>query len=175
MLTQLGVMGFAFYTVFVVNHFGVSEAEAGVMTGLLLGTQIFANPIMGWLCDRWSHRLVMEVGLAAAVASALIAWLAPSAGWFYLAFFLIGIANVANWTIGIIMSQEFGAEAQRPTYIGLANTLVAPAVILAPTLGGWVAEARGYPPVFLASAIAGVATLLVLHYLVKDPRKAQAA
>ena len=58
----------------------------------------------------------------------------------------------------------------RPAYIGLANTLVAPATILSPFLGGWLADQSGYTSTFLFSAIGGVATLIVLHLLVKDPK-----
>jgi len=171
-LTQFAMMGLGFFTVYLVNTFAVSKAEAGVMTSVLLGTQIVANPIMGWLSDRSSNIMVMKIGIASAILSALLAWLAPNHAWFYLIFFLIGIANVANWTIGIIMSLEFSPnDTDRPTYIGLANTLVAPANILAPFLGGWIAQTSSYPTTFLVSALIGGLTLLVFQLFVKDPRK----
>jgi MFS family permease len=116
--------------------------------------------------------MVTKIGIVSAIMSALLAWLAPNHAWFYLIFFLIGIANVANWTIGIIMSLEFSAnDTDRPTYIGLANTLVAPANILAPFLGGWIAQTSSYPITFLVSALIGGLTLLVFQLFVKDPRK----
>ena len=170
MLSQMAVMAFAFYTVYAVRHHGMSEVGVGLMTGVLLGTQIAANPIMGWIGDRWSHRSVMEIGILSAVLSALLAWLAPSPGWFYLAFVMAGIANVANWTIGLAMILEFGNEPDRPAYIGLANTLVAPATFLAPLLGGWLADFAGYPAAFVTSAFGGLATLVVLQIFVRDPR-----
>ena len=171
-LTQFAMMGLGFFTVYLVNTFAVSKAEAGLMTSVLLGTQIVANPIMGWLSDRWSNTMVMKIGIACAILSVLLAWLAPNHAWFYLIFFLIGIANVANWTIGIIMSLEFSTnDTDRPTYIGLANTLVAPANILAPFLGGWIAQTSSYPTTFLVSALIGGLTLLVFQLFVQDPRK----
>jgi MFS family permease len=170
MLSQLGMMGFAFYTVHAVKNLNMSELGVGIMTSVYLGAQIVLNPLMGWLGDRWSHRGVMEVGILAAVLSALVAWRAPSPGWFYVAFILAGMAGVAIWTIGLAIVLEFGSEPERPTYIGMANSLVAPATILAPLLGGWLADAAGYPTTFLATAFGGVATLLVLQFLVRDPR-----
>ena len=171
-LTQFAMMGLGFFTVYLVNTFAVSKAEAGLMTSVLLGTQIVANPIMGWLSDRWSNTMVMKIGIACAILSVLLAWLAQNHAWFYLIFFLIGIANVANWTIGIIMSLEFSTnDTDRPTYIGLANTLVAPANILAPFLGGWIAQTSSYPTTFLVSALIGGLTLLVFQLFVQDPRK----
>ncbi|MGE5222984.1 MAG: MFS transporter, partial [Omnitrophica WOR_2 bacterium] len=76
-LSQLAVMAFAFYTVYAVRHHGMSPLQAGVMTAVLMGGQIIANPLMGWLGDRRSHAVVMEVGAAAAMISALVAWMSP--------------------------------------------------------------------------------------------------
>lgn len=172
MLSQLAMMAAAFYTVYAVRRHGLSEATAGLMTGVLMATQTVANPIMGWIGDRHGHRLVMEVGALAAALSALLAWLAPGMTWFYLVFMLAGVANVAFWTTVMAMTLEFGTEAERPAYIGLANTLVAPSTMLAPIVGGWLADTAGYPATFLAAAAGGLATALILHHLVRDPRQA---
>lgn len=174
-LSQIAMMGFAFYTVYAVRVHQVSESGVGIMTGILLGAQIVANPIMGWIGDHWSNLAVMKIGITAAILSALLAWWAPAPAYFYLVFLLTGIANVSIWTIGLAIVLEFGHEAEQPVYIGMANTLVAPANILAPFLGGWLADLSGYPSAFLASAFGGIAALWVYATLVKDPRKQNAS
>ena len=171
MLSQLAIMGFSFYTVYAVRSLGMSEIAVGILTGVLMGTAIIANPVMGWIGDHWSHRLLMAIGVLSASASALIAWLAPSPIWFYPVFMLAGIANVAVWTISLAMIPDFSSEADRPSYIGLANTLIAPVTILAPLLGGWLAEAGGYQTTFIASAVGGVLTSFILVVFVKDPHQ----
>lgn len=168
-LSQFALMGFAFYTVYAVQVLAMSEVTIGVLTSVLLATQIIINPLMGWIGDRWSHRSLMAIGALSATASGMIAWLAPDPGWFYLVFILAGIANVSVWTVGLAMILNFGNETERPAYIGLANTLIAPASILAPLLGGWLAERAGYPVAFITSAIAGVITALILYTSVRDP------
>jgi MFS family permease len=170
MLSQVAIMGFAFYTVYAVRYLNMTEGVAGIMAAVSMGGSIIANPLMGWIGDRWSHATVMKGGLLAASLSALIAWFAPTVGWFVPVFILAGIANVAIWTIGLTMTLEFGTEADRPVYIGMANTLIAPAAILAPLLGGWLADSAGFGVTFLASALAGVITALVLHRMLQDPR-----
>ncbi len=170
LLAQMAVSSFAFYTIYAVRHHGASASAAGVMGGVFLAAQITANPIMGWLGDRWSHRAVMEIGAAAAIASALLACGASEAWGFYIVFTLAGVANVAFTTLGLTMTLEFGAEAERPAYIGLANTLTAPAAILAPLISGWIVDAAGYPAAFLVSALGGLLTALGLHWMVRDPR-----
>ena len=123
--------------------------------------QVVANLIMGWIGDRKSHYWVMSIGLAAATLSALLAWQAISVGWFFLVVIFAGVANVSIWTISMAMTLEFGKPEERQAYIGLANTLVAPITILAPILGGWLADRAGYPITFLASGVCGALTLLV--------------
>ena len=65
---------------------------------------------------------------------------------------------------------EFGDEQTRPTYIGLSNTLVAPATILAPLLGGWLVDASGFQTTFMVSAVGGLVIAILLFWLVRDPR-----
>lgn len=168
-LSQVAVLASAFYTVFAVRHHGMSEVNIGYVTGVYLASQIIANPLMGWIGDRWSHRLVMAAGMMAAILAALLAWWAPSGNWFFIVFALAGIANVAVWTIALAMTLEYGSEAQRPAYIGLSNTLVAPMTFLAPFMGGLLADQAGYPAAFVTSAAGGVLTLVVLLLCMRDP------
>ncbi len=171
-LAQLGTVGFAFYTVYLVRYYGVDEATAGILTGVLLMSQTVFNPIMGWLGDHWSHRGVMALGMLAAAISAGVAWWAPSVGWFYLAYALAGISYVAIWTIAMAMTLEFGQEHEKPAYIGMANTLIAPTAFIIPLLGGWLADAVGYQSTFIATAVGAILTIFVVSFIMKDhPRR----
>ncbi len=85
-----------------------------------------------------------------------------------------GMASSVFWTIGIAVSLEFGTEQERPTYVGLANTLIAPSAILAPLLGGWLADWVNYRLTFLVSALFGLLTWLILFLFVRIPQKSTA-
>jgi MFS family permease len=169
-LSQFSILAFAFYTVYAVRSLGMSEGTAGLMMGVFTVGQIIANPLMGWIGDRWSYAAVMKFGLLAASISALVAWFAPNFSWFFLAFVLAGLANVAIWTIGMAMTLQFGTTADRPIYIGMANTLIAPATVLAPILGGWLADNAGFQAAFLLSAIIGLVTTIIMHLTLRDPQ-----
>lgn len=168
-LSQLSVMAVSFYTVYAVRNLGMNEAVAGLMMSVFTFGQIIANPLMGWIGDRWNHPTVMKVGALSATLSALLAWWAPSLNWFYLVFIFAGIAYVAIWTIGLAMTLQFGSEPDRPFYIGLANTLAAPFTIAAPLFGGWLADTAGYASTFLVSALCGLGTALVLQFTFTKP------
>ena len=79
-LSQFAMMGTAFYTVYSVDFLGMDEITIGLLTAVFLAAQIIMNPIMGWLGDHWSHLRVIQIAVIAAIASALIAWLAPAPG-----------------------------------------------------------------------------------------------
>ena len=162
-------MGFAFYIVYGLVAFNMDAVTAGYLTAALTVSQTVANIGMGWLADRLGHRSMLIAGAFALALSSLVAWAAPSILWMYLAFVLNGLANVSYWTIGMAMTVQFGSESERPVYIGLANTLVAPATIIAPILGGLIADMASYKATFMLSALGGLLTALVLIFLVKNP------
>ncbi len=166
---QFATMGFSFYIIYGVFAFNMNPVTAGFLTAALTVSQTIANIVMGWLADRFGYRSMLIVGALAVVLSSVAAWAAPSLDWFYPVIILSGLANVSFWTVGLAMTIQFGAEAMRPVYIGLANTLIAPATIIAPILGGWIADMAGFKTTFAISAVFGLLTTLLLIFLVKNP------
>lgn len=173
LLSQFGMMAGAFYTVYAVRVHGMNEVSAGILTSVLFVTQVAANPLLGRLADRWSRKQVLALGSLSMALSALLAWLAKDLGWFYPIFIFYGIGNTAYWTIGIALSLEFGTDDQRPMYVGLTNTLTAPATILAPFIGGFLADFVGYNITFAISAVMAVFTFIILLRSVQDPRSSK--
>ncbi len=174
-LSQFATMGFSFYIIYALREFGMTEVVAGYLTATLTISQTIANIGMGWIGDRIGHRAMLITGAVAAFLSAVLAWNAASIAWFYPIFLLTGMANVSIWTIGMTMTVDFGSESERPIYIGLSQTLTAPATIIAPILGGWIADSAGFIPTFSISIVLSLVMIGILVFLVKDPRKQKAA
>lgn len=164
-LLQFANLGINFYALFVLRNFDASPAIIGIMNGVFAATQIFANPLLGWIGDRFGHRFSLLVGSAAASSGTLIALLATTPGWFYLSFALAGIGSVATWTIMITMTLKYGTLANRPAYIGLSNTLTAPSTFLAPLIGGWIADQFGFTLTFIFAIIFGILVLIATFRL----------
>lgn len=169
LLSQFAMMGFAFYIVYGLRTFGMDEVTAGWLTATLTITQTVANIGMGWLGDRFGHRAMLAAGALATTLSLLLAWSARSVAWLYPVFILNGLANVAYWTIGMAFTVGFGDETERPIYIGLSNTLVAPFTIIAPLIGGLIADSAGYKITFFISALLGLGVAILLLLFVRDP------
>ena len=169
-ISQFGTMGFSFYIVYALRRFHMDAVTAGYLTATLTIAQMVANAGMGWMGDRVGHRLMLIIGAASAVLSSFLAWFAPSLAWFFPIFVLSGFANVSIWTNGMTMSVDFSDEKERPFYIGLTQTLTAPATIIAPLIGGWIADTKGFVSTFALSTILSIVMMVILVFLVRDPR-----
>lgn len=172
---QFGMMAQAFFIIYAIKAHGLSLEASGFMTGLLFITQVAANPLLGWISDKWNSSIVLKGGTIAIGAASLLAWWAPSAGWFYLVTILSGIASTAFWTIGIAMSLEFGTEEEKPTYVGLANTMIAPSTIFAPLIAGWIADFSSYTVTFITAVMFSLLAFITLQLFVKGTMKTSAS
>jgi MFS family permease len=105
--------------------------------------------------------------MALASLAALV-WQASAAVW--VIFILLGAALAADSVAGFSIILQFGAPEDRPTYIGLTNTLLAPARTISPIIGGWLASSLGYSWLFAVALAASIAGALMMGWWLKDPQ-----
>ncbi len=174
--TVMGTMANGFFTVYALRAFGAPAWQAGVFTTVMLSGHIAGSLGLGWLADRLGHRIGIMVGAAAMVAANVMALGAPSLGAFNLVFVAVGLhlaaVNVSNLNILLDFAP---APEERPTYVGLGNTAVAPVAFLSPLAAGLLADAVGFAAVFAVAAAFAATGLGVLATRVSDPRRARVA
>ncbi|HIE26919.1 TPA: MFS transporter [Candidatus Poribacteria bacterium] len=146
-------MGAAFYTVYAINRLGASEADVAVFTAILMGTGIVTNPFWGYMADIFGNRKVLIFGTACALAAPVMAIALPALKFFYIVFVLNRLANTGVWLASYNIVMEFAPPRNVPTYSALRSTLMAPLRIVAPILGGFIADHIGYNVVFLISIV----------------------
>lgn len=170
-VAALGGMGGGFLTVYAIGRWDLPDGQAGAYTATMLIGQAIANLVFGPLADRAGHKVVLELSTLLGGLGVGLAALAPSATWFYAVFGLVGAQTAGYMLSGLMIALEFCPEPQRPTYIGLNNTVRGVAYGIAPLLGGWIAGTAGYPPLFGVAAAVSVAALGLLHWWVREPRR----
>lgn len=170
-LSQIALMAVGFFTVYAVRAHDMSEATAGIMTAVMMIGSTLSGPLFGWLADKWSYRHILSISALCATAGAVVAVIAPGVEWFVLVFGLSAVPTMAWFAIQMAFLLEFGTPGERPAYIGLSNTLVAPATLLAPLLGGWLADVVNYEAMFWVAAGAGLVTAFVTTFLLCDPHQ----
>ena len=160
----------SFYTIFGIRRYGMSPEFVGGLTSALLVSNMLSSSVIGWLGDRWGHRRVLIAANLLTVLAIAIALSAADASWFYVVFALTGIVNSAQWSTILTITVQFGTVAERPYFIGMANTFIAPLTIFAPIIGGWLVDAVNFELTFGLFALAGLLSILVYAVLMKDPQ-----
>ncbi len=156
----------AFYVLHATRNLGLGMASTGLFVSAQVLGSLAAGLLMGLVQDRWGPWIHIRLVILLTMVPPAIALLAPlftGSGQqailytYLLVFFFLGIAAGSigwpffNWIL------EHAREADRPVYIGMSNTLSA-LVMLAPTLGGWVAKTVSYPAVFALALCFGLAS-----------------
>ncbi len=167
----LSGMATGFLAVYAVRTWQMSDAQAGGFTIALQVGLALANLFFGFLADRKGHKLSLEICFGLNVLLLVLAVVAPSPAWFFVIFFLRGSVNAVTFLSGASIVYEFTDPDNRPTYIGLANTIPGAFGAVAPLIGGLLVGAVSYPAMFLLAAITGLASLGLLRFGVRDPRK----
>jgi len=169
-MVHLGAMAIGFFIVYGTERFDIDGAGVGLLTAILIGSKAVTNVLWGVLGDRYGHALVLRAAAVAVALAALVAWMAPSFWWLALTFVLLGAYLAADEVSALNIILEFCEPEDRPTYIGLTNTLFAPIMIIAPLLGGWLAEVNGYRPMFIVAFVIAMIGALMLVFWVREPR-----
>ena len=163
-------MATGFFTVRAIGKLDLSGNEIGRFAAISLFFQTVTNPLWGHWGDRRGHKCVMEAGALCAILGAVIAAFANSAGLFYVVFAITGASLRAEMISRLSIVLEFSKPEERPTYIGLTNTMRAPFSAIAPIVGGILGDLYGLRLVFLVAATIVLIGLLILLLAVREPR-----
>lgn len=169
-LVGIATMASALFAVAAIKRGGLSDSAVGIENTVLFIAMTGGYFLWGAIGDRFGHRSILVWGSLCAALSAGVALWAHGFWAYALVFLLLGFNLAATGLASFTLIAEFGPEARRPTYIALASVAYAPFAIGAPILGGFLADAWGYVPVFIISALAALAAMLTFQLLVPEPR-----
>jgi MFS family permease len=173
-LTQIvsafGAMASGFLLVYAIERWSIPDGKAATYNVIFLIGTSAANLLLGFLADRKGHKVVLEISLLVNIASFILALFATSPSWFYVIFALRGMNAAGNFISGLSLPLEFSAPQDRPTYIGLASTLIGVAGTIAPLLAGILASTIGYPMLFISTTVIAIVAFGMMKWLVLDPR-----
>ncbi|PJA74821.1 MAG: hypothetical protein CO150_05965 [Nitrospirae bacterium CG_4_9_14_3_um_filter_53_35] len=163
-------LSLSLYSVYAVEHFHLPSSYAGIFTALFLGSQALTGLLWGAIGDRYGHKLSMVISALMSILAALTALTARSQTLFYAVFLFAGGYISATLISNMNIVLEFCPPEERPLYIGLSNSFAAPVFALSPIIGGMIVDHFSYQTVFMAAALLTGIGLLVLVFLVRDPR-----
>ena len=127
-------------------------------------------PLGGWVSDRRGRKSLMLlggiVGLAGLLVMVVAAW---TRRWLWLlpGVVLMGASAIARPAADSITAESTDPAARGRAY-GLTSTFYAAAGVIAPTLGGWLAERYGFLSVMLLGALFELAILAVTAAVLRE-------
>jgi len=162
------------FTVAGIERLGLSSAEAsgavGLFTIIYIISQSLISVVWGSISDKYGHKIVIFFAACFNALGALTAVLASSLFWYYMVFVLTGIAMGANRVSFITIVVEFCSEQERPTYIGISNTVRGVTVTLVALFGGYLADIVNYELVFFISFVMISLGAYIIYFKVNEPR-----
>lgn len=167
----LGTMASGFYTVYALRAWPAPEWLVAVLTAAFLAGQTVGNAGLGWLADRAGHRLVLVLGVGALAAGNAVALAAGAAEAMAAVLALSGIHQAALHISSRTILLELAPEAERPTYIGLTNTALAPLTFAGPLAAGLAVDRLGFGPVFAGAGLLGAIGAGLFATRVREPRR----
>jgi len=167
------MMAAAFYTVAGLERYKLSSAAAAMFGAVLLIAQVIGSLAGGRLGDALGFKLLLVLACATDVAAGTLAILAPSPVWYGVVFALFGLRSSFLMIGGHNLTIEYCPTEDKTTFVALVSTILCPAYVLGPILGGLIAKYHpaGYNAVFAVAACCGLAALLVTLLKVVEPRR----
>ena len=155
---------------------GASPTMIGLLFASFGVTLLIVSIPMGAVSDRVGRKGPMVGGLAAlAVATVLFAF-ADTLPWLFAARLVQGAADAVTWVVGFALVSDLYGDEERGRVSGIIMMGTSAAVMVGPTLGGWLYELGGIRTPFIAVAalaLVGVALFLALdlpaHHAPAEP------
>ncbi len=175
-------LALGFYVLFATRKLGLPPETLGLFTAAQTVGRILSSVGMGALVERaGSHRVVQlatAIGVTAPVLGlGLVLTGAQRSGTTTLVFAWVFVAMGITISSGMLghfnYALELAPAGQRPTYIGLLNTISGVLIVL-PTVGGWILRATSFGVLFgLTGSVLIVAHALSLSLPSARQRSAQ--
>lgn len=177
LILGLSALSSPFYAVYAINQKAVPTATIGLFLSVQIAGGFLYSIVGGYLLERFGGRLTTRIEafvavVAPAIATAAGLFLPGSTPWFIAAYLLLfaslGALNSSFMLGHMNYLLEISPESKRPIYVGLSNTLTG-IIIAFPLLGGAMASAVSYEPLFGLTAV-GLLPALGLTARLVEPR-----
>jgi MFS family permease len=173
-LLSVWSMALPFYIIFAIDKLGVDADKAGIFLSIQMLGFVVSNVLWASLSNRIGNKIVLVLVSAVALVPPILAIMSSrlmclgttaciGVVFFFLGFTLSGFRlGQNNYMLDV------SPDAERPTYLGFMNTLIAPVLLLS-MFGGFIVERTSFETLFLAVTGAAVLALLLAIRL-EEPR-----
>jgi MFS family permease len=142
-----------FYIIRVQSMDGAGGGTVGIMTTVLLVSNMASAKIIGRIGDRTGPLMMMRIAAGAGVLAAVLALLMPSPVFGYVLFVLVSAAERGAYLATSVAAIRYSEGGMVSIYAALSGIATAPFYALFAFCGGLLANRFSLAPVFGASAL----------------------
>ena len=141
------------------HRLGASPTTIGLLFASFGVTLVSVSIPAGALSDRTGRKTPIVAGLVALAASTLLFAFATSLPWLFAARLVQGAADGVTWVVGFALIADLYGPEERGRAAGIVMSGTSVAVVIGPSLGGWLYEAGGIRlPFMFVTVLATIAT-----------------
>lgn len=151
---------YPFLNIYLQDQLNASAGIIGILSTIRVLMEIPAMIGLGRLSDRIGRPPVLVIGFLTITLSWLFIFLAPDLTLIFIGFPLAGM-GIIRYTVGVSMISDRVPYRQRGTLIGMINLSFGIGGVIAPTIGGLMAERLGTRNVFLFAFIIDLIAFII--------------
>src|SRR5213593_2986193 len=140
------------------RRLGASPTIIGLLFASFGVTLLTLSIPMGAVSDRIGRKGPMVGGLAALAAATLLFAFSDGLPWLFAARLVQGAADAVTWVVGFALIADLYGDDERGRIAGIVLSGTSFAVMIGPSLGGWLYELGGIRlPFLFVTALSAVA------------------
>jgi multidrug resistance protein len=144
---------------------GASPTMIGLLFASFGVTLVTVSMPMGAISDRVGRKGPIVGGLIALVGASLLFAFADSLPWLFAARLVQGAADAVTWVVGFALVADRYDSNERGKVAGIVMMGTSFAVMIGPTIGGWLYEIGGIRLPFIFVAALGVVVIALFLWL----------
>ncbi len=170
-LATMGRMAVPFYVIYAGTRIELSGTTLGLLPIAFVLAQSTTNLVWGFIADRRGFRLVFLLSLTVWILSSLLLMRSVELSALVLVFVGLGAGLGGFMMSAQNLVLEFGSREDLPMRIAVANSAAELVGVIGPILGGILAASWSYAAVFWVAISFKLAAVLVVTFLVAEPRR----
>ncbi|MCE1190122.1 MAG: MFS transporter [Ignavibacteria bacterium] len=160
----------SFFAIYGLQKFALAEYHLGSFTSVYMAGMMLANFILGYLGDKYGHKVNIVIFFISVAISCSIAIFARNVLYFNLVFIFMGFSQTVLGMSRIAILLEMVPENKQRLYVSALGTLSSP-FLLSGVLQGYLLTKIGFIPVLWTNIIVAFLGAAFTYLYVAEPRR----
>ncbi|MGH8010193.1 MAG: MFS transporter, partial [Candidatus Binatia bacterium] len=161
---------FTVLPVFVVQELKGAESQVGLIMGAFAVAAVLTRPVSGWLVDRWSRTVGLNLGALIYCVAPLLYIPVGSVPMMLVLRLFHGIGIAVYTTAASVLVADLAPPTRRGEAMGYYGMAVNLAMAIGPALGAALIEPIGFTRLFWLATILAFCSLLLIQLLHEPAR-----